>query len=84
MTAHNDASIADQGLLGVRRRHRLPDPDPGPTRGGENGRLADAAWAFPLVGAGIGGIAARYFFVAQLVGLGDGPAALLAVSPASR
>ena len=42
-------------------------------------RLADAAWAFPLVGAGIGGVAAFAFLLAQLFGLGDWPAALLAV-----
>jgi adenosylcobinamide-GDP ribazoletransferase len=42
-------------------------------------RLADGAWAFPLVGAGIGAVAACAFLLAQLVGLGDWPAALLAV-----
>jgi adenosylcobinamide-GDP ribazoletransferase len=41
--------------------------------------LAAAAWAFPLVGAGIGGIAAFAFLLAQLLGLGDWPAAILAV-----
>jgi len=43
------------------------------------GRLADAAWAFPLVGAGIGGVAAFAFLLLQLLGLGDWPAAILAV-----
>jgi adenosylcobinamide-GDP ribazoletransferase len=43
------------------------------------GLLADAAWAFPLVGAGIGAVCALVFVVAQLVRLGDWPAALLAV-----
>jgi adenosylcobinamide-GDP ribazoletransferase len=43
------------------------------------GRLAEAAWAFPLVGAGIGAVAACAFLLAQLFGLGDWPAALLAV-----
>src|SRR5271169_2352178 len=43
------------------------------------GRLADAAWAFPLVGAGIGGVAAFAFLLMQLLGLGDWPAALIAV-----
>ena len=43
------------------------------------GRLAPAAWAFPLVGAGIGGIAAFAFLLVQLLGLGDWPAAVLAV-----
>ena len=42
-------------------------------------RLADAAWAFPLVGAGIGGVAAFAFLMVQLFGLGDWPAAILAV-----
>lgn len=42
-------------------------------------RLADAAWAFPLVGAGIGGVAAFIFLLVQLLGLGDWPAAILAV-----
>ncbi len=42
-------------------------------------RLADAVWAFPLVGAGIGAIAGLAFLAAELLGLGDGPAALLAV-----
>ena len=42
-------------------------------------RLADAAWAFPLVGAGIGGVAAFAFLLVQLLGLGDWPAAVLAV-----
>jgi adenosylcobinamide-GDP ribazoletransferase len=42
-------------------------------------QLADSAWAFPLVGAGIGAAAAFAFLFAQLVGLGDWPAALLSV-----
>jgi adenosylcobinamide-GDP ribazoletransferase len=42
-----------------------------------SGRLADAVWAFPLVGAGIGGIAACAFLLAQLFGLRDWPAAIL-------
>lgn len=41
--------------------------------------LAGSIWAFPLVGAGIGGVAAVAFVLAQLAGLGDWPAALLAV-----
>ena len=41
--------------------------------------LADSIWAFPLVGAGIGGLAAGAFVLAQLAGLGDWPAALSAV-----
>ena len=42
-------------------------------------RLADAAWAFPPVGAGIGAIAAFVFLTAQLFGLGAWPASLLAL-----
>src|SRR5262249_36782301 len=54
---------------------RIPVAAPGCSAG----QLADAAWAFPLVGAGIGAAAAFAFLLAQLVGLGDWPAALLAV-----
>jgi adenosylcobinamide-GDP ribazoletransferase len=42
-------------------------------------QLAASAWAFPLVGAGIGAVAALAFFAAQLIGLGVWPAALLSV-----
>ena len=42
-------------------------------------RLADTAWAFPLVGAGIGGVAALAFLLVQLLGLGDWLAAIFAV-----
>jgi len=42
-------------------------------------RLAAAAWAFPLIGAGIGGVAALAFLLIRLLGLGDWPAAVLAV-----
>jgi adenosylcobinamide-GDP ribazoletransferase len=42
-------------------------------------QIADSAWAFPLVGAGIGAVAAFAFVLAQLIGLGDWPAALLSV-----
>src|SRR5204862_3551891 len=41
-------------------------------------QLADSAWAFPLIGAGIGAVAALAFFLAELMGLGSWPAALLA------
>src|SRR2546423_15461724 len=54
---------------------RIPAPRPV----GHAGLLADAAWAFPLVGAGIGAVVALAFVLAQLVRLGDWPAALLAV-----
>lgn len=42
-------------------------------------RLAAAAWAFPLVGAGIGAVSAFVFLAAQLSRLGDWPSALLAL-----
>jgi adenosylcobinamide-GDP ribazoletransferase len=42
-------------------------------------QIADAAWAFPIVGAGIGAVAALTFLSAQLVGLGDWPTAALSV-----
>jgi adenosylcobinamide-GDP ribazoletransferase len=42
-------------------------------------RLADSAWAFPLVGAGIGGAAALALLLAQLIGFASWPAALLSV-----
>jgi adenosylcobinamide-GDP ribazoletransferase len=41
--------------------------------------LVDAAWAFPLVGAGIGAISALVFLVGELLRLGDWPSALLAL-----
>jgi adenosylcobinamide-GDP ribazoletransferase len=41
--------------------------------------LAEAGWAFPLVGAGIGAVAAAAFVLGQLLRLGDWPSALLAV-----
>jgi adenosylcobinamide-GDP ribazoletransferase len=42
-------------------------------------RLADSAWAFPLIGAGIGAAAAFALLLAQLIGLASWPAALLSV-----
>ena len=42
-------------------------------------RLANAAWAFPPVGAGIGAVAAFAYLAAQLLGLGPWPASLLAL-----
>ena len=54
---------------------RLPvDP-----RGAGEWRLADSAWAFPVVGAGIGGAAAFALLLARLIGLASWPAALLSV-----
>ncbi len=54
---------------------RIPIGAPGEA----NWPLAESAWAFPLVGAGIGAVAAFVFLGAQLIGLGDWPSALLAV-----
>jgi adenosylcobinamide-GDP ribazoletransferase len=44
------------------------------------GAIAAAGWAFPLVGAGIGGLCALAFVAAQLAGCGNVVAALLAVA----
>ena len=54
---------------------RLPMDRPVPA----DGTVAAAGWAFPLVGAGIGVLAAAAFLLAELLGLGPGPAAFLAV-----
>ena len=48
-------------------------------RAGGIWRLADSAWAFPLVGAGIGGAAALALPLAELIGLTSWPAALVSV-----
>jgi adenosylcobinamide-GDP ribazoletransferase len=45
-----------------------------------DGAIAASGWAFPLVGAGIGAICALAFALAQLLGCGNAPAALLAVA----
>ena len=45
----------------------------------EDGAIANAGWAFPLVGAGVGALTAIGFMLAELLGLGPVPAALLAV-----
>jgi adenosylcobinamide-GDP ribazoletransferase len=44
-----------------------------------DGTIAAAGWAFPLVGAGIGALAAFAFLAAELLSLGPALAALLAV-----
>jgi adenosylcobinamide-GDP ribazoletransferase len=46
----------------------------------EDGAVAAAGWAFPLVGVGIGALAAIAFLVAETLGLAEFPAALLAVA----
>jgi adenosylcobinamide-GDP ribazoletransferase len=45
----------------------------------EPGAIAGSGWAFPLVGAGIGGLVALAFFVAELLGCGGAVAAALAL-----
>lgn len=45
----------------------------------EPGAIAASGWAFPLVGAGIGGVVAVAFFVVEALGCGSAVAALLAV-----
>src|SRR5450759_159385 len=44
------------------------------------GAIAASGWAFPLVRAGIGALAALAFLAAQLAGCGNAVAALLAVA----
>src|SRR5258707_3759035 len=44
---------------------------------GEQGAIAASGWAFPLVGAGIGGLAPPAFLVAGLLCFGSGAAAWL-------
>ncbi|MGE5269033.1 MAG: adenosylcobinamide-GDP ribazoletransferase [Thiohalocapsa sp.] len=44
-----------------------------------DGDVAAAGWAFPLVGVGVGAIAAIAFFLAEAAGLPELPAGLLAV-----
>jgi adenosylcobinamide-GDP ribazoletransferase len=46
---------------------------------GEQGAIAASGWAFPLVGAGVGGLAALAFLVAELLGCSGSVAAWLAV-----
>jgi adenosylcobinamide-GDP ribazoletransferase len=45
-----------------------------------DGAIAAAGWAFPLVGAGVGALAALAFLIAELLGCGNAPAALIAVA----
>lgn len=52
-----------------------------PTGGGmpAEGAVAAASWAFPLVGTGVGALVALIFLLAEMLGCGASPAALLAV-----
>jgi adenosylcobinamide-GDP ribazoletransferase len=45
-----------------------------------DGAIAAAAWAFPLVGAGVGALAALVFFAAEVAGSSRGIAALLSLT----
>ncbi len=45
-----------------------------------DGAIAASGWAFPLVGAGIGALAALAFLIAELLGCGSALAALIAVA----
>ncbi len=45
-----------------------------------DGAVATAGWAFPLVGAGIGGLVALAFFAAELIGCSGAVAALIALA----
>jgi adenosylcobinamide-GDP ribazoletransferase len=45
-----------------------------------DGAVAAAGWAFPLVGAGVGALAALAFLLAELLGCGAMPAALIALA----
>jgi len=69
------SGIFDQFLLATAVLTRLPVAAPAP----EEGVVARASWAFPVVGAGIGMIAALTLFVASVFGLGEAPCALLAL-----
>ena len=67
------AMIFDQFMLATAVLTRLPVASPTE----EETTVADASWAFPAVGAGVGMIAAVTFFAAASIGLGAWPAALL-------
>ena len=45
-----------------------------------DGAVGASGWAFPLVGAGIGALAALGFLVAELLGCGSAPSALIALA----
>jgi adenosylcobinamide-GDP ribazoletransferase len=66
--------IFDQFLLATMVLTRLPV-----AASTEDIAVADASWAFPAVGAGIGMIAAFVLFAASTLGLGAAAAALLAL-----
>jgi adenosylcobinamide-GDP ribazoletransferase len=67
--------VFEQFVLATGVLTRLPVAAPA----SEDGAIARASWAFPVVGAGIGMIAALALFVASVCGLGGTPCALLAL-----
>jgi adenosylcobinamide-GDP ribazoletransferase len=69
------AMIFDQFLLATGVLTRLPVA----ATASEEGTIAEASWAFPAVGAGIGMIAALVLFVASSFNIGAWSAALLAL-----
>jgi adenosylcobinamide-GDP ribazoletransferase len=75
--------IFDQFLLATAVLTRLPVAPAGNDREPEHGAVAEASWAFPAVGAGIGMIAAIVMFLASTFGLGQAAAALLALTTAA-
>lgn len=68
--------IFDQFLLATSVLTRLPVAPPEPAKEGE---VAEASWAFPAVGAGIGMVGAIVLFAAASAGLGETSAVLLAL-----
>jgi adenosylcobinamide-GDP ribazoletransferase len=74
------AMIFDQFLLATAVLTRLPVAA---TASEDSTTIAEASWAFPAVGAGIGMIAALILFVASSFNIGAGSAALLALVTAA-
>jgi adenosylcobinamide-GDP ribazoletransferase len=70
--------VFDEFLLATSVLTRLPVAASAP----EQGAVAAASWAFPAVGAGIGGIAGLVMLLAAVLGLGGAPSALLALAAA--
>jgi adenosylcobinamide-GDP ribazoletransferase len=71
--------IFDQFLLATAVLTRLPVASVSDRPEPERGAVAEASWAFPAVGAGIGMIAAVVMFLASTFGLGEVSSALLAL-----
>lgn len=74
--------VVDELLLAAAVLTRLPVAPAADGAAAAPGAIAAASWAFPAVGAGIGGIAALVLFVAAALGLDPAPAALLALAAA--